>query len=346
MNTHERSVPMRISAMVRAAVLAAAMGMGAVAAESPPVMKAVRIHSFGGPDVMRVEEAPVPVPGAGEVLVRVHAAGVNPVDWKIRDGMLREISPALPRTLGQDVSGVVESVGEGVGAFKPGDEVFAYLSLRRGGGYAEYAIAETGELAKKPASIDHEHAAAVPLAALTAWQALVDQAHLDAGQTVLVHAGAGGVGHFAVQIAKAKGATVIATASAANHGFLKEIGADVTIDYRTQKFEEVAKDVDVVLDPIGGETQERSLGVLKKGGMLVSIVQPPSAEKLTEHEVRGGVMLVTPEGAQLARIAAMIDAGTITPHVSAVFDLAEAAKALEMSQAGHTRGKIVLRVNR
>lgn len=306
-------------------------------------MKAVRMHAYGGEDVLVYEDAPRPVAGAGQALVRVRAAGVNPVDWKIRSGRFgRGGALAAPMILGYDVAGVVESVGDGVTRFKKGDEVFAYMSIQRGGGYAQYAVVAESEAAMRPKSVDDVHAAATPLAALTAWQALIDTAGLKEGQTVLIHGGAGGVGHFAVQIAKARGAKVIATASADNQAFLKELGADVTVDYRAQKFEDFAKDVDVVLDPIGGETQTRSIECLKPGGFLVSIVQPPDQAKLKERGVRGAVFLVKPNGEELAEIARLIDAGRIRPDVRGTYPLAEAAKAQAESETGHGRGKIVL----
>jgi NADPH:quinone reductase-like Zn-dependent oxidoreductase len=244
--------------------------------------------------------------------------------------------------MGFDVSGVVESVGKGVERFKVGDLVFSYLPISSGGAYAEYVVAPETAVAAKPKSIDHVHAAAVPLAALTAWQALFDKAGLKAGQTVLIHAGSGGVGHFAVQLAKAKGAKVIATSSAKNLDFLEELGADQAIDYKTQKFEELVKDVDVVLDPIGGETLARSYQVVKPGGFLVSIVEPPSPEKLEARGIRGAVFLVQPDAKELAEIGALIEAGKVKPVVSETYPLADARKAQESSQTGHARGKIVL----
>lgn len=321
-----------------------ALALLAVPAWGDGSMSAVRASAYGGPQVLKLETVAKPTPAANQVLIRVHAAAVNPVDWKIRAGQIKGMSPPPPMILGQDVSGVVDSVGPGVTAYKPGDEVFAYVSLRRGGGYAEYAIAEIGETALKPAKIDHVHAAAVPLAALTAWQALVDKAGLKEGQSVLIHAAAGGVGHFAVQIAKARGARVIATASERNHAFLKELGADVCVDYRQVRFEDVAKDVDVVLDSIGGETQTRSIAVLKEGGVLVSIVQSPDQAALQAKGARGLVFLVSPSGTQLASLAKMIDEGKLKPYVSDILPLAEAAKAHELSESGRTRGKIVLKV--
>lgn len=337
--------------LAAAASLAFAQGGGAPANPTPPgattkagTMQAVRVHAFGGPDVLKLEDAPRPEPGARDLLVRVSAAGVNPIDWKVRSGKVPFPKEALPFTLGFDVAGVVEAVGAEVEAFKPGDEVFAYMSIQRGGGYAQCAIVKESEAAMKPAKASFEEAAATPLAALTAWQALFSEAGLREGQTVLIHAGAGGVGHFAVQFAHARGAKVIATASEKNHAFLKSIGADVCIDYKAQKFEDVAKDVDVVLDTIGGDTQARSVQCLRKGGFLVSIVQPPSPDKLKEHEVKGAVFLVRPNGAQLSEIAALIDSGIVKVEVSETFTLAQAAKAHEASESGHTRGKIVLKV--
>jgi NADPH:quinone reductase-like Zn-dependent oxidoreductase len=317
------------------------------AATDASQMTAVRIHDFGGREVLKVEQVARPKPGTGEMLVRVYAAGVNPVDWKIRAGHARGmIKDGLPFTLGFDVSGVVEEMGEGLTQFKVGDDVFAYLSLTRGGGYAEYAIIKFSEAAKKPAKTSHVEAAAVPLAALTAWQALFDTAHLDKGQSVLIHAGAGGVGSFAVQLAKWKGAHVIATASKDNLDFLRQIGADEVIDYKNQKFHEIVKDVDVVLDPVGGQTQEDSFKVLKKGGILVSIVGPPSRQRAEELGVRVAAILVQPDGGELAQIAKLIDEGHVKPIVSHVFPLADVAKAHEQSETGHTRGKIVLQATK
>ncbi|MBL0921205.1 MAG: NADP-dependent oxidoreductase [Phycisphaerales bacterium] len=307
-------------------------------------MKAVRIHEHGDVSVLRYEDAPIPELGPADLLVRVHAAGVNPVDWKFRTGAFRMPGAAFPATLGFDVSGVIERVGPQVTKFKPGDEVYAYLNLQKGGGYAQFAAVAESEAALKPRSIDHIHAGATPLAALTAWQALIDTAGLRADQTVLIHAAAGGVGHFAVQIAKAKGARVVATASERNHAFLKDLGADVVVDYRTQRFEDFAKNVDVVLDAVGGDTQARSYAVLKPGGILVSIVQPPNQARLDEHNIRGAVILVKPAGSQLVLIAEMIDAGQIKPHVSATFPLEQAADAQRAVETGSTRGKIVLTV--
>ena len=314
---------------------------GAGLEPEPATMKAVRIHAAGDTSVLKYEDAPRPVAAAGEILVRVHAAGVNPVDWKIRSGAFGGLK--FPAILGYDVSGTVEQVGEGVKEFKTGDEVFAYLSLSKGGGYAQYVSVPAKEAAKKPAKADHKQAAAVPLAALTAWQAMFDKADLKAGQTILIHGAAGGVGHFAVQLAHAKGAKVIATASAENAEFVKGLGADQVIDYKKEKFEEVVKDADVVFDVIGGETLERSYAVLKEGGYLVSIVAAPDKAKLDARKAKGTNMLVKPDGKQLAEIATLIDEGKVKPDVSAEFELKDAAKAHERSKSGGSgRGKIVL----
>jgi len=315
----------------------------AVAAGQSATMKAVRIHDYGDASKLVFEDAPKPSPAKGELLVKVKAAGVNPVDWKIRSGMFRGgLDFTMPATLGFDVAGEVADVGEGVKKFRKGDKVFAYLALSRGGGYAEYAIVGEKEAATMPKDLDFVKAAATPLAALTAWQCLFDVAKLAKGQTVLVHAGAGGVGHFAVQFAKWKGAKVIATASAANIEFVKSLGADEVIDYKSVRFEEVVKDVDVVLDTVGEDTTNRSAAVVKKGGILVSIAGDPDPAKFAERGVRVAMHLVEPSGEQLARIGKLIESGTVKPHVSQELPLKDAAKAHQQSESGRTRGKIVL----
>lgn len=308
---------------------------------SGPTMAAIRVNEPGPASVMKLEQVPLPVPGAGEILVRVHAAGVNPVDWKHRSTTRRS---GYPYTPGFDVSGVVEQTGPQVTRFRPGDAVFAMLDLRRSGTYAEFAIVKQTECAPKPDNVSHVDAAGIPLVALTAWQALFDTADLQPGQTILIHAGAGGVGSAAIQLAKWKGAKVIATASAENHPFLRQLGADQPIDYRTQKFEDLARDVDVVLDPVGGDTQVRSLGVLKKGGILVSIVGLQTREQAEAAGVRATSILVRPNADQLGQIGKLVEGGQFKPVVSQVFPLADAAKAHEQSETRHTRGKIVLRV--
>jgi len=312
----------------------------------PTTMKALRIHGFGEPEVLVFEDAALPPPpAAGELRVRVHAVGINPLDHKVRAGMVPSlVADRFPFVLGWDLSGTVESVGAGVLGFVPGDEVYAMIDLHRGGAYAEYAIVLAGEVAIKPARLTHEQAAAMPLAGLTAWQALVEHGGIAAGQTVLVQGGSGGVGSFAVQIAKAKGARVIATASAKNQDLLRELGADVAIDYESTKFETVAKDVDIVLDTVGGETLARSIGVVKSGGIVVSIVAAPDAAALEARGVRGKRMIVHPDAAALAELRTLVDAERLEPVVSQVHALADGAQAHRAVATGHTRGKIVLRV--
>ena len=309
-------------------------------------MKAIRIHNYGGPEVLQYEDAPRPKPQAGEVVVRVHAAGVNPIDWKVREGHMKDFWPhKFPLTPGWDLSGLVEEVGPATARrFKKGDEVYSVPDASRDGAYAEYIVVRESELALKPKSLHHVRAAAVPLAAVTAWQALFDAGQLKRGQRVLIHGGSGGVGHVAVQLAKWKGAHVLATASTKNQELLRELGVDEPIDYTKQKFEDVARDVDLVLDLIGGETQERSWSVLKKGGVLLSLVQPPSVEKAKALGVRAAFVAGHPSGAQLAEIAKIIDAGQLAPVIDRILPLSEARRAHELSKSGHTHGKIVLRI--
>jgi NADPH:quinone reductase-like Zn-dependent oxidoreductase len=308
-------------------------------------MKAVRVHEYGGPEVLKYEDAPRPQAGPGEVLIKVHASSVNPVDWKVRAGHLKQmLNHKMPMIPGWDVSGVIEAVGSGVTRLKRGDEVYSRPDLSRDGAYAEFVTVKESEVALKPKSIDHATAAAIPLAALTAWQALYDAAKLSSGQTLLIHGAAGGVGTFAVQLAKMRGARVIATASKKNHDFLRSLGADEVIDYNTTKFEEVVHGVDAVLDTITGETMERSWKTLKKGGILVSILDPPSPEKAAAHGVRCHHTFVQPNVEQLNEIAKLVDAGKLKIIIEKSFPLAEARAAQESNATGHTRGKIVLRV--
>jgi NADPH:quinone reductase-like Zn-dependent oxidoreductase len=308
-------------------------------------MKAIVIHEYGGPEILKYEDVPRPEPEHDQLLIRVVAAGVNPVDGMIRSGLFaKDGSRAFPIILGGDVAGVVEKIGSKVTKFKAGDPVFAYVSLDNSGGYAQYALVKEGEAAPKPKSLTYVEAAAVPIVALTAWQALVDTAKLSAGQTVLIHGGSGGVGSFAIQIAKARGAKVIATASKANQDLLKELGADTAVDYTKQKFEDVAKDVDVVLDSIGKDTLARSYGVVKKGGFIVSLVARPNQAELDKHGIRGAALSVEPNSEELAEIGRLIDEKKIRVIVSQTLPLAEARKAQEQAATGHTRGKIVLKI--
>jgi NADPH:quinone reductase-like Zn-dependent oxidoreductase len=309
------------------------------------MMKAIVIHEFGGPEVLKYEDAPRPEPKEDEVLIKVVAAGVNPVDASIRAGHMRRFTgDKLPLIPGMDVAGVVEKIGAKISRFKAGDAVYAYLSFQEQGGYAEFAIAKENETALKPKEITYEGAAAVPLAATTAWQALVDTAKIDNGQTVLVHGASGGVGHFAVQIAKARGAKVIAVASAPNQDLLKELGADQMIDYTTTNFEEVVKDVDVVLDAVRGDTLARSYGVVKKGGIIVSITGQPDPAECEKRGIRGASLMAHPDAKVLEELARLIDDKKLKPVVPQVFPLAEVAVAHEQIETRHTRGKIVLKV--
>jgi len=309
---------------------------------SSGTMKAVHIHSQGGPEMLRFEDVPRPDPAAGEVLVRVHAAGVNPVDWKIREGLFGKI--LLPSVMGSDFSGIVEALGPEVTEFRTGDAVFGSVA-GESGSYAEYALAPVSQIAAKPSELEHLRAAAVPIPGLTAWQALFDTARLQSGQRILIHAAAGGVGSFAVQFAKWKGAHVIGTASSRNADYVRNLGADQVIDYRSTPFEEEVRDVDVVLDTMGGETQERSWPTLRKGGILVSLVEPPSESKVAARGVRGVFMSEDSKRTdQLAQIAELIVTGCVQVHVETILPLRDARRAQELSQGGHARGKIVLAV--
>ena len=308
-------------------------------------MKAVRIHEFGGPEVLKLEETPRPKPAADEVLIKVYATSVNPVDWKIRKGARKERFPSdLPLTLGWDVSGVIEETGNAVKDFKKGDEVYGRPDPTRNGTYAEYVVVKADQISPKPKSIGHEAAAAVPLAGLTAWQGLFDHGKLQAGQKVLIHGASGGVGSFAVQFAKWKGAYVIGTTSEKNIDLVKKIGADEVIDYKKEKFEEKLKDIDLVFDTIGGETQKRSLLVLKKGGRLITTVKPECEKEAKEKgiDIEGYVAQSYPN--ELNQIAQLIDQGKIKPVISKILPLDKAAEAQQISEQGHVTGKIVLRV--
>jgi NADPH:quinone reductase-like Zn-dependent oxidoreductase len=312
--------------------------------EQPATYKAIRIHEFGGLEKLQQDELPLPEPGAHEVLVKVHAASVNPVDYKIREGQYREVrEDKLPYTLGRDLCGTLVKTGDGVESFTTGDPVFAMVGIDRGG-YTEYAILKDTEAVAKPASLDAVAAAAVPLAAMTAWQGLFDHGGLKPGQRVLIHGGAGGVGHFAIQFAKAKGAFVLTTASGDHLDFVRALGADEAIDYKEQRFEDVARDIDMVFDLIAGETQARSWTVLKRGGVMVSTLTEPSQDEARKRGKRGLRYTVRENAEDLAEIAALIDAGDVRPKVGRIFGWTEAAQAQDCMQHGHTEGKIVLQM--
>lgn len=308
-------------------------------------MKAIRIHDYGGPEVLELEEAPTPMPEDDEVLIKVYATSVNPVDWKIREGLRKDKFPAdLPLILGWDVSGVIEKAGNDVHKLKPGDEVYGRPDPTKDGAYAEYIAVKANQVALKPKSLDHIHAASVPLAGLTAWQGLFDRGHLQKGQSVLIHAASGGVGTFAVQFAKWKGAYVIGTTSESNKSFVRQLGADEVIDYHNERFEDKLNNIDLVFDTIGGETQHRSLNVIKPGGRLITTVKPENIEEARKRHIyiEGYTAQSYPE--QLEQIAELIDEGVVQPVISAVMNLDEAAKAQKLSEEGHVRGKIVMKV--
>ncbi|MEO8823985.1 MAG: NADP-dependent oxidoreductase [Ginsengibacter sp.] len=308
-------------------------------------MKTIQIHKFGGPEVLKYEDAERPTPANDEVLIKVYASGVNPVDWKIRAGLAQKSFPVnLPLIPGWDVSGEIEEVGSDILNFRKGDEVYSRPDLARNGTYAEYVVVKADQVNLKPKSIGHDKAAAVPLAGLTAWQGLFTHGNLKEGEKVLIHAASGGVGSFAVQFAKWKGAYVIGTASEENIDFLFELGADEAIDYKTEKFENKVKKVDLVFDLIGGETQKRSLKVIKKGGKLITTVRAENLEEAKEKNIEVIGYLAQSYPGDLQQIADLIDSGKIKPIVTEIYPLKEAQEAHRQIESHHTRGKIVLKV--
>src|SRR5947208_2368929 len=316
---------------------------GAFGASDKPMMKAAVAHEYRAPEGLKIEEVPRPEPKDDEALVRVVASGVNPADPLTLSGKFaKEWGTHLPLIPGYEIAGIVEKTGANITSLKPGDAVYGYPTF--GGGWAEYITVKEWEVAPKPKSLSFAEAAAVPMGALTAWQALVDAAKLHDGQTILIHGGSGGVGSFAIQIAKARGAHVIATASTANQDLLKQLGADIAIDYTKQKFEEIAHDVDLVLDPVGRDTLARSYGVVKKGGIVVTLVSRCDEAELTKHNIRGASLSSHPDAKDLAEITKLIQVKKIKPIVSEVLPLTEATKADAQAATHHTRGKMVLRI--
>lgn len=308
-------------------------------------MKAIRIHEFGGPEVLKYEDAPRPEPAEDEVLIKVYASGINPIDWKIRAGHAKGKFPVeFPLILGWDLSGEIEEVGSNIINFRKGDEVYGRPDPTRNGSYAEYIVVKADQISPKPKSIDHDKAAAVPLAGLTAWQALFDHGNLESGQKVLIHGATGGVGSYAVQFARWKDAYIIGTASAENLDFLKQLGADEVIDYKKEKFDEKVKDVDLVIDLIGGDTQKRSLKIIKKGGRLITTVAPEYKQAALEKNIHLENFMAQSDPEDLEQIASLIDSGKVKPIVTNVFPLEEAAEAQKLGEEGHVRGKIVLEV--
>ncbi|HEX3836401.1 MAG TPA: NADP-dependent oxidoreductase [Steroidobacteraceae bacterium] len=307
-------------------------------------MKAIRIHKFGGPEVLQLEKIDPPRPSPGEVLLKIQAAGVNPIDAKIREGQFPLIGQSqLPIILGRDVCGAIEAINGSAANLAAGDMIFALLDWHLGG-YAQYALVAASLCSKRPPTLDVEHAAAVPLAALTAWQGIFTHGKLKAGQTVLIHGGSGGVGHFAIQLAKHFGAHVIATASKANITFVSSLGAHTVIDYQKSNFEEIGKEVDVVFDLVGGETQKRSWTVLKPGGILVSTLGKPDEKTANSLGVRCAGFMAEPNREQLDNIAALIATGKVVVTVSKIFELKQAGEAHRALGNDHPRGKLSLSV--
>ena len=308
-------------------------------------MKAIRVHAYGGPELMHLDDAPVPACGAGDLLVRVVAAGVNPIDWKMRSGaMAAQLPKPFPITLGSDAAGTVTAMGGAVQDFEIGDAVFFYAEFARGGTYAEYVAVDASQVAKKPLSVSFSTAAALPIPGQAAWTALIETAKVERGQRVLIHGGAGALGTIAVQLAKERGAHVIATASGDGMALIKSLGADEVIDYRTQRFEQVAHDIDIVLDTLGGATQEASWATMRKGGILVATAMPPSPERAAAAGVRAAFVFTPPRGAVLAQLAQRVDDGRLRVVVGGELALAEAAQAHRMGESGKARGKMILHV--
>jgi NADPH:quinone reductase-like Zn-dependent oxidoreductase len=311
-------------------------------------MKAICIHRTGGPSVLKWENAEQPVPGPGELLIEVRAAGVNPVDTKIRQGAFKMFKARLPAIIGRDVAGVVRSVGPRSGSggarYRAGDPVFGMLDYDRGA-YAEFAVASPREIARKPRGLGDLEAGSIGVAALTAWQGLFDQGGLKKGQRVLIHGAAGGVGHFAVQFAKIRGATVIATAGKRDLAWVRRLGADQVIDYKNQKFETETGDIDLVLDLIGKDTLERSWQVLKdRGGTIISTLEEPSAAEAKLHRAKANRMVVKANSRQLETIAGLISTGRVRVTIGKTYPLARARQAHALVENGHVRGKVMLRV--
>jgi NADPH:quinone reductase-like Zn-dependent oxidoreductase len=304
------------------------------------MMKAVLVRQWGGFDAATIEDVERPVPGPGEILVRIKATSINPLDWKIREGYMQEFVP-LPLMLGSDLAGDIVEVGEGVEGWEVGTPIYGMKGMR-GGAFADYTTVLPNEIAKKPTTLSYVEAASIPHAAVTAWECLFTAADLQAGQRVLIHAAAGGVGHFAVQFAKMKGAYVIGTASARHEAFLRTLGIDELIDYTTTPFESVIKDVDMVLDSIGFETTTRSLGVLKSGGTLVCIVTPPDFEAAAQRGVHAKYVGGQASSAILTEIATLIDDGRIKPSLQQSFNFDQIQDALQVSQSQHVQGKLAV----
>ena len=302
-------------------------------------MRAIQIKEYGDESVLHYTKVDRPEPKSNEILVKIKAAAINPVDVKIRNGQGKDWGMQLPLILGADFAGIIEDLGEEIKSYKKGDEVYGKILL---GCYADFVIVKEDELSLKPTTLDFDHAASIPMGALTAYQAIFDTAGLISGQKILVHGASGGVGAMAVQLAKAKGAYVIGTASGSNEEFVKSLGVDEFIDYKISKFEEIVKDMDVVFDPVGGDTNKKSYQVLKKGGFLVSLVQEGDKELMTKYDVTAKVMSSHPDPLQLEEITKLAENGKLKTRVSKIFPLSDVAEAQKASQNGHVKGKIIL----
>lgn len=313
-------------------------------------MKAAQINRYGGDEVVEINKnAPIPTVTPGHLLIEVYAAGVNPIDWKIREGYMRQMVPLkFPATLGGDFSGIVAEVGKGVPGFKKGDEIYGQASITKGGSgsFAEFAAADVNTAAHKPGILSHVEAAALPLTGVSAWQALVDHIGLSRGKKILIHGGAGGIGSIAIQIARHLGAYVATTVSLKDMEFARELGADEVIDYKNQSFEDILHEYDAVFDTVGGETYTRSYRVLKRGGIIVSMLEQPDQDLMEQYEVKATGQLTQVTGERLSKLAELADKRVIKVHVEKTFLLEEAQEALEFQQKGHPRGKVVLEIKK
>jgi len=308
-------------------------------------MKAIRIHEFGGPDVLRWEDVATPTPRPSDVLIRVIAASVNPIDCKIRSGPMKDaLRRPLPVILGWDAAGIVESVGAAVTKFGPGDAVYTYPEFARGGAYAEFVAVDESQVALKPRTIPFASAAALPMAAQAAWTAIISTGELAAGQMVLIHGAAGSLGSVAVQLAKHRKAKVVATATGEGIDLVHSLGADQVIDYKAERFADLVENADLVVDTIGGATQEESWSVLKPGGLLVATAIPPSPDRAKAAGVRASFIFTMPNGAVLEQLAALVDSGQLRPILAREMALADAAKAHALVESGQSKGKIVFHV--
>jgi NADPH:quinone reductase-like Zn-dependent oxidoreductase len=310
-------------------------------------MKAIVIDNYGEISELKEREMPQPIPKDNQVLIEMHATSINPIDWKVRRGYLKEMMPfEFPIILGWDAAGIVEDVGSEVTAFKVGDRVFSRPNTTARGTYAEFIVAEEDLVANIPNNIGFEEAAAMPLAGLTAWQCLVDFSEIKSGDKVLIHAGSGGVGSLAIQIAKSLGAYVASTASGRNEELLTSLGVDKFIDYQNTAFETVLSDYDIVFDTMGGAIQEKSFNVLKKGGKLVSIISPPNEEKAKEKNIKAGLVWLQPNGKQLQQLADLMEKGSLKSIVGHVYPFSDKGlqEAHELSETHHAKGKIVVKI--